>query len=585
MPRTDKIASYFKSEITVLTIVTISGLLYNTGLLAAPYLQCKLIDAIAGGQTLRPVLFTAFLLVASTAVVQCSRAVKRFYVRRFANDVNAQMQNVVYENLVHRSEDELLTENVGNLMTKAVSDVDACVEGMRKFTTEVFDTGVFLASYFAALLIYDWKLTLVSCAFIPLALFAAGKLRKVIAGCTVSWRKSLSEVTDSTYDYVSNAALYRINGRENDNCVSYERLNADYEKKAVRANIWENSMMPVYKVISLAGILLIVVFGAEKVIAGGWTVGQLTAYIAMFASLAEKASHAGKLFNSVQKAEVSWKRIKPFMNDSADARTEDTGNTASGGTDSFSAPAAGEPVVSLEHVSFAWPESEPLIRDVSFALERGKILGITGPVAGGKSTLARLFLGGRSYGGSIRVCGKELSELSGDQRIGLVSYMGHEASLLSTTIYENVTLGGSGGIADVLRTVCFDTDLSSMPDGVQTLVGNGGVRLSGGQQERIALARTLYHKTPLIVLDDPFASVDRTTERQILANIRRNCSDCAILLISHRLSQFSTLDGVLLLEKDGTCISSTHEKLMDRSKTYRTLYELQENHTDEEARV
>ncbi len=585
MPNSGKISSYFKSEVKVLTVVTISGLLYNTGLLAAPYLQGRLIDAIAGGQALHPVLVTAFLLVASTAAVQCSRAIKRFYVRRFANDVNAQMQNVVYANLVHRSEDELLSENVGSLMTKAVSDVDACVEGMRKFTTEVFDTGVFLVSYLVVLLIYDWKLTLVSCAFIPLALLAAGRLRKVIADCTASWRKSLSEVADSTYDYVSNAALYRINGRENDNCISYEKQNADYEKKAVRANIWENSMMPVYKVISLAGILLIVVFGAEKVTAGGWTVGQFTAYIAMFASLAEKASHAGKLFNSVQKAEVSWKRIKPFMNGSAAGKIEDSGGTASVRTDSVSAAGAQEPVVSLEHVSFAWPESEPLIRDVSFTLERGKILGITGPVAGGKSTLAQLFLGGRSYGGSIRVCGKELSDIAGDRRIRLVSYMGHEASLLSTTIYENVTLGDGGGIADVLQTVCFDTDLAAMPDGVQTLVGNGGVRLSGGQQERIALARTLYHKTPLIVLDDPFASVDRTTERQILANIRRNCSGCAILLISHRLSQFSTLDGVLLLEKNGTCISSTHEKLMERSRTYRTLYELQENHINEEARV
>lgn len=581
MPHNEKIASYFKSEIKVLTVVTVSGILYNTGLLAAPYLQGKLIDAIAGGQMPGRVLFTAFLLVGSTVIVQSARAVKRFYVRRFANDVNARMQNVIYANIVNQSEDTLISENVGTLMTKAVSDVDACVEGMRKFTTEVFDTGVFLVSYFVVLLVYDWKLTLGSCIFIPLALFAAGRLRKIIAGCTATWRKSLSEVTDSTYDYVSNVVLYRINGRENDNCEAYRRLNADYEKKAVLANIWENSMMPVYKVISLTGILLIVGLGAEKVIAGGWSIGGFTAYITMFAALAEKASHAGKLFNSVQKAEVSWKRIKPFMNDFTAGRTE----TKISDSTACSPAGTADPVVSLEHVSFAWPESDPVIRDVSFTLGRGKILGITGPVASGKSTFARLFLGGRSYSGSIRICGRELPELIDGYKVNFVSYMGHEADLLSTSIYDNVTLGDGGSISDVLRTVCFETDLAGMPDGVHTLVGNGGIRLSGGQQERIALARTLYHKAPLIILDDPFASVDRTTERLILRNIREKYSESAVLLISHRLSQFSTLDGVLLFEKNGTCINSTHENLMKSSETYRTLYELQEKHIGGEAQI
>jgi len=573
MLRTETIFSYFKSERTVLAAVTLSGLAYNTGLLAAPYLQGILIDDVAGGQTLPRVLLTALLLAVSTGAVQCARAVKRFYVRRFANNVNAQMQNIVYANLVHRSEETLLASNVGSLMTKAVSDVDACVEGMRKFTTEVFDTGVFIVSYFVVLLVYDWKLTLVSCAFIPAAFFTADRLRKKITGFTASWRSSLSRVTDSTYDYVNNAALYRITGREQDNCTSYERLNQEYEKKAVLANVWENSMMPVYKIISLAGIVLIIIFGAKKVNSGIWTVGRFTAYCTMFAFLADKASHAGKLFNSVQKAEVSWQRIKPFLH------AVDTGPAEEKKVCCVPLSCGGTPVVCLDRVSFAWPGSSPVFRRVSFTLESGKILGITGPVACGKSTLARIFLGGLPYEGSVRICGTELSELSGTVRTELVSYMGHDASLLSTTIYENVTLGSGGSIDDVLAAVCFDTDLSAMPDGVMTLVGNGGVRLSGGQQERIALARTLYRPAPLIILDDPCASVARATERKILTNIRRTCSGSAVLIISHRLSQFSALDGVLLMEKDGECVTSTHSELMESSATYRTLYELQETGT------
>lgn len=584
MNEPDRIRSYFKSEIGVLSVVTVSGLIYNVGLLAGPYFQGKLIDAVSDAisssphKTFKGILFLALVYIAVILFVQAARAIKRFAVRRFANDVNAQMQNIMYAHIVCKSEDNLLNSSVGSLMTKAVSDVDACVEGMRKFTTEVFDTGVFLVSYLVVLFIYNWKLTAIACVFIPAALFCAGKLRKIITGYTSSWRKSMSDVAGSSYELVNNAMLYRIYGREEDNCLSYEKLNKDYEKKAVLANIWENSMMPIYKCISLAGVVFIIVFGSKRVVSGGWTIGTFTAYITMFVALAEKASHAGKLFNAVQKAEVSWQRIKPFLkDDSADtqrsvhiaqpAKSETTVSTDISQPNSLS--------VCAKDVSFSWNKTAPLLSSVSFDVHAGEIIGVTGPVACGKSTLVRLFLGGIPYSGSITLNGKELSSLSDEERISLVAYMGHDASLMSATLYDNVTLGDDGDIRPVLSAVCFDQDLSSMSDGISTFVGNGGVRLSGGQQERIALARTLYHKKPLIVLDDPFASVDKATEKQIVHNIKTYCADSAVIVISHRLAQFGSFDRVLLLNGDGKSVCAPHDSLLKTTPLYQELYALQ----------
>ena len=564
-----KITDYFRSEKKVLAVVTVSGLAYNIGLLAGPYYQGRLVDAIMQNLPLKRVLFISVMFIAAITLVQAARAVKRFYVRKFANNVNAGMQKEVYANFIRESEDRLVHENMGSLMTKAVSDVDACVEGMRKFTTELFDTGVFLVSYLVTLFIYDWKLTIISCIFIPPALFTASRLRKLITGYTSSWRKSTSEVSERTYSYVDNAILYRITGREESNCLSYEHLNRDYEKKAILAGIWENSMMPIYKIISLVGVIAIIIAGSDKVIAGLWTVGQFTAYITMFIALADKASHAGKLFNSVQKAEVSWKRIKPFLG-------AETAKQHLSASSSMLCNDAALPFVSVYNVSFAWPESKPLFSVVNFTAHRGSIIGITGPVACGKSTLCRLFLGGRAYEGSIMLENRELSSLSDSERISLISYMGHDASLMTASIYENITLGDDGDVLPALHAVCFDEDLASMIDGIQTLVGNGGMRLSGGQQERIALARTLYHKKPVMILDDPFASVDAATEYQILSNMRTFCADCAVILVSHRLSQFSTLDGILLLDENGNTAFSTHENLIKTSPVYRKLYEFQQ---------
>ena len=145
--------------------------------------------------------------VALIGMIQLLRYLKRFYIRRFANSTSATMRLMIYNNILHKSVTELENENTGNLMTRAISDVDLCVEGMRKFTTELFDTGVLMASYLISLLIYDSKITLLSVLSIPVAMLLAEKLKSIIYQFSIDYRKKSSEVADRTYDYVENSIL------------------------------------------------------------------------------------------------------------------------------------------------------------------------------------------------------------------------------------------------------------------------------------------------------------------------------------------------------------------------------------------
>lgn len=121
----------------------------------------------------------------------------------------------------------------------------------------------------------------------------------------------------------------------------------------------------------------------------------------------------------------------------------------------------------------------------------------------------------------------------------------------------------------------MDEDCATFPMGIETPIGEGGQRLSGGQQARIALARALFHPRPLLILDDPFAAVDMATERKIFTSLRQDYSDRIILLISHRLSLFPNLDQVIWLNGDGTSVVATHEALYASCPAYRNLYDLQ----------
>lgn len=563
MKEPNKIINYWKKEKFVVACIIVFGLAYNIGTIFGPIYQGKLIDSIARGDDLSKVVLLAATFVAIIGAVQLFRYFKRFYIRRFANSTSATMRLMIYNNIMNKSVSELDNENTGNLMTRAISDVDLCVEGMRKFSTEVFDTGVLMASYLISMLVYDVKITLLSISFIPIAMILAEKLKSIIYKYSVAFRKKSSEVADITYDAIENSMLYRVNGMESENRERYNVHLEDLQNKAIKANVLENSMQPIYFVIAMLGIIMVIYLGGTKVVNGSWTVGIFSTYITMFTAMANKASKAAKLFNSVQKSQVSWKRIKPYL---AEYESKDT--TTNINKDNTR--------LSVENLSFCYGEDrENIIENISFEGRQGEIIGVTGSIASGKSTLGLSLLGLYPYTGSIKIDGKELRDYSEYERSQMISYLGHKPQLLSDTIYNNITLGSEQDITSVLKDVCFDTDLAAMADGENTLVGNAGIRLSGGQQARIALARALLHKNKIIILDDPFSAVDMKTEEKIIENLKNNYKDSLIILISHRLSIFSKINKIILLNNDKTADYGTHEELIKKSELYATIFNLQ----------
>lgn len=559
----DRIINYWKKEKYVVACIVIFGLTFNSLTILGPIYQGKLIDSILGGQSLDNVIKLALTFVVLIGAVQLLRYFKRFYIRRFANNTSATMRLMIYNNIMHKTTEELDNENIGNLMTRAISDVELCVEGMRKFTTEIFDTGVLMASYLISMLVYDVKITIISIIFIPVAMVLAEKLKSIIYKYTIAYRTKSSYITSITYDSIENAMLYRANGMEGQNREKYNADLEDLQDKAIRANILENSMQPIYNVIAMIGVITVIYLGGTKVINGGWTVGVFSTYITMFAAMAIKASKAAKLFNSVQKSQVSWKRIKPYLKD---YQSKDTTSSIIGDSTELL----------VEDLSFCYPSGrDNIIENISFNGKHGEIVGVTGSIASGKSTLGLSFLGIYPYMGSIKIDGKELRDYSEFERSQMISYLGHKPQLLSDSIYNNITLGNNQDITSVLKDVCFDIDLNEMPDKENTMVGNSGIRLSGGQQSRIALARTLLNKSKIIILDDPFSAVDMKTEERIIENLKNNYKDSLIILISHRLSIFTKINRIVLFHNDKTVEYGTHEELMRNSKLYAEIFNLQ----------
>ena len=562
----DSIAAYFRLEWLPLTLITLSGLAYNVGLLAGPWFEGRLAqclaDILGGRETAAAMTALAAGYILVTLLVQAARFIKRFYVRRFANNINRRMKGVLYANLVRQSRGALEKQGAGELMTKAISDVDDCAEGIRKFTTEVFDTGVALAGYIVMLFVYDWRLALLCMIFPPISYICAEKMKKPVQRAGAAYKKAAAALSAATLDRAKNAVTYRICGCEDAQEARYEAALDGYEQAAVRANVWQAALPPLYLAASNLSVLFILWFGAKNVLGTGWRawdIAAFTTFLSCFMKTAVKSSKAAKLFNAVQRAEVSWKRIKPMMKTPR-------------ALEPLAVPAAQR--VEVSGLSFCYDGGAPIFEGVSFSAQPGDIIGVTGPVACGKSTLGRVFLCERPYGGSVRIGERELSELSPREAASTVGYLGHDPELWNDTVEENVLCGEAGDAMRFLALTALDGEVRAMEQGLQTVVGSGGVRLSGGQAQRLALARTLAHPRPVLVLDDPFSALDRQTEDEVFARLKACAQDRVVILISHRLYHFPELRQIVFMQ-GGKADVGTHEALCASVPAYRALYESQ----------
>ena len=549
--------NYILKEKKYLFLITITGLIYNVGLLAGPYFEGQLagclVDISKNLKTANSMIQLSVIYICVILFVQFARFLKRYFVREFGNDINRNLKMDVYKHFVY---DTSNNENAGSIMTKAISDADACSEGIRKFTTEIFDTGIALISYIMMLVLYDAKLTCFVIIFPVISYLNANKLGPVVAKNASNAKKSAERLNTSTLDRLHLAITYRIYGEESNMHEVYEKDLQDYEDKTVRSNILETALKPLYEIISMTGIVFIIYFGSKRVMNNLWDVAIFTTYISCFTKMAVKSSKAAKLFNAVQKAKVSWDRIYPIIENDHEVKNRKPIDVNT---------------IEVSNLSYAY-DDRIIFSNVSFQAKKGDIIGITGEIASGKSTLGKVFLENSHYQGKILVNKKQLKDIEKDYAV--TSYMGHNLELFDDTIENNIKFGKEGNILPVLDIASMKEEIETFPDGIYTRLGEGGIKLSGGQQSRIALVRTLYHARGIIVLDDPFSACDKNTEKEIYENIRREYKDSIIFLISHRLSLFDQMNQILFIDNQSV-EAGTHQELLKNNEKYKHLYFLQ----------
>ena len=597
-----EIRPYYRQVAGLLFLGFVSGIIMNIAVVLPPLLLGRAIDtALAlekGGTTQKALIFAALAYVGGCSLNLLGQIGKRWWLRTANQRTMANMRANALRGVLSWPMETLHREPVGGIMARIIGDTQVFIVGFNEATTELLDTWLFSFSLLTAMMIIDVRLALMAMALVPIAFLLAYFSGNWVRARTAAMRRAAANLTTALQQYLTGARILRLFGRMGEASSRISFLSGRLRKTNLSETRLRLGLQPVYSILVTAGVLMVVWLGGERVVDGTLTTGSLIAFMQLYIRFVGRGHRIPSFFNRIQAAGVAYGRIEGMLapvpgRDGEPKRASFKPNHITGlAAVPPPAPNGGTGTLSarLVEVEFRYPGSDiPALDRVSIDIPAGSLIAVTGPIGSGKSALLRVLTGiYPPSGGTVLVDNVPIAEWPVDGRAARVAYVPQEAGLLSGTVRENLGLDGSDREleSEILRRSGLQRDVSGFPEGVETMIGERGVRVSGGQRQRIALARALAaggkQGPGLLLLDDPFASIDVETEGLIINALREAYGPTApaeeratVVLCSHRLAAFPRADRVIVLDRGRVIEEGTHDELIAAAGLYAKIFEAQ----------
>ena len=462
----------------------------------------------------------------------------------------------------------------GDIIQRCTSDVEVIRTFVCNQMVEVLRTGFLIVLYTGIMLVMNWRLALVSLAFIPVTGLASGVFYGKISTRFQAADEAEGELTTCAQENLTGVRVVRAFGREKFEIDRFAQKNDRFsnlwvELGKVLSVYWASGMLLV-----CLQIMAVIVAGTVAAVNGSITLGDFQAFVIYNSAMAWPVRSLGRVLSEMSKAGVSMDRVGHILQ----AEEE---------TDRPSARRAGlNGDIVFDHVSFGY-EGQEVLRDVSFTIPWGSTFAILGGTGSGKSTLVHLL--DRLYDleegqGTITVGGVDIRDIDRDSLRRQVGLVLQEPFLFSQTIRENIAATRPDAAEEELRAcariACVDEAIADLPNGYETVVGERGVTLSGGQKQRVAIARMLLQNAPVMVFDDSLSAVDAETDAKIRAALKERMAQATVILISHRVTTLMQADRILVLEGGRVADMGTHGELISRPGIYKEIYDIQMSSDD-----
>ena len=494
--------------------------------------------------------------------------VAQFYSAKAAVGFAKELTNDLYRHILSLPKDSRDRLTTSSLVTRLTSDTYQIQTGINQFLrlflrAPIIVFGAIFMAYRLSPELTFWFLVMVA-----ILSFVIVVLSRLVNPLYSILRKKTDQLVQETRQQIQGMRVIRAFGQEKREIENFQVLNQVYTAIQMKTGYWSSLLTPLTYLI-VNGTLLVIIWNGYISIQGGWlSQGALIALINYLLQILVELIKLAMLINSLNQSYISAKRIEEVFAEKPEDILAEIAQKETSSNQSLR----------VEHLSFTYPDAaQPSLRNLSFAMQQGQILGIIGGTGSGKSSLVQVLLGlYPADKGSISLYRDGRSPRNLSEWRSWMAYVSQKVELFKGTIRSNLTLGMEETVSDqelwqALEIAQAKDFVSDKEGQLDAEVQAGGRNFSGGQKQRLSIARAVLRRAPFLILDDATSALDTITESNLLKAVQDNLPNTSLILISQRTSTLKIADQILLLEKGEQLALGNHEELMETSQVYREI--------------
>ncbi|MGP3639238.1 ABC transporter ATP-binding protein [Lentilactobacillus hilgardii] len=560
-----RLIAQIKPKYWQLGVGLLLGMIATGMQLAVPKFAKDLINQLGHHLNTQLVIGVILLFVASALISAFSGAILGF----FGENVVYKLRGKLWQKLLVLPVNYYDETKSGEITSRLVNDSTQVKDLLANSLPNMATSLLQLVGAFILMLVMDWKMTVMMFIAVPLVILAilpvANKSRKIAH----ARQDALADFNGSASEILSEVRLVKSSNAEAvERQSGHNRISKLYQI-GLKEAIYDSVAGPLMTMVMMGMVVAMLAYGASRVAQGTMDMGTLFSFLMYLVQMVGPFATLGQFLSATAKASGSTDRIQELLGTSEENQVDGHPVDAQGQT------------LSMNKVDFAYEDGKSVLNKVSFEAKPNSIVAFAGPSGGGKSTIFSLLE--RFYqptGGTIKIGNQNLESVNltdWREQIGLVS---QDAAIMAGTIRYNLTYGLSGQYSDeqlwhVLEMAYAKEFVEAMPDGLDTQVGERGVKVSGGQRQRLAIARAFLRDPKILMLDEATASLDSESEMMVQKALEKLMHNRTTLVIAHRLSTIVDADQIYFIEKGHVSGHGTHKQLVAELPLYREYVENQ----------
>jgi len=493
------------------------------------------------------------------------------YLMKYVGEkIVMRLRNRLYDRIQDLPLSFFYKEKTGSLMARITHDVSIVREMISDAMTGVLKDAVMILGLAGYIYSQDWKLAMAATVVLPIAFYPITEFGRRIRQYSTGYQAAMADLSAFLYETFTGNKIVKAFGMEAWEKKRFAQKSADLFRHQMKQVIVRALSSPVMDFLGGLGIAFIIWFGGHRVISGTQTVGTFTSFIAAALLLYDPVRRLSKFNNTIQQGMAAADRVFDIIEHSSDIKQA---------VHPIIVP-DGPHRVTFENVSFAYAADETVLKDIRMDVRPGEILALVGASGGGKTTLVNLIP--RFFDvtqGKILIDGMDIRRLSLDSLRRQIAIVTQEPILFNDSVRNNIAYGNQDAsdaeIEAAARAAYAHDFVVNFPDGFNTLVGELGERLSGGEKQRLCIARALLKDAPILILDEATSSLDSESEQLVQKALENLMHGRTTFVIAHRLSTVRYADRIVVIDAGRIVEEGTHQKLLGRQGAYYKLCRIQ----------